>query len=63
MDGQRRCIGQVLYRVSESKFRLRAKGRDGIESDERYQLRESPAPCEGLFEVENEDIGLGNTHF
>ena len=40
-----------------------AKGRDVIQSGEGYQLRESPAPYEVLFEAENEDIDHENTVF
>jgi len=42
---------------------FRAKGRDVIEGDLGYQLRESPAGYKALFEVENEDINLENTFF
>ena len=42
---------------------FRAKGRDVIESGERYQLRESPAHYKALLEVENEDIDLENIYF
>jgi len=40
-----------------------AKGRDVIEGSEEYQLRESSGDYKALFEVENEDIGLGNAYF
>jgi hypothetical protein len=42
---------------------FRVKGRDVIESDQGYQLRESPAPYKVLLEAENEDIDLKNTFF
>ena len=63
MDGQCRCGEQVLYWVSERKFGLSGQGRDVIETDEGYQLRESPAPYKALFEAENEDMDLENTVF
>ena len=62
--GRQYCRGeQALYRESYKAHHLdfRAKGRDVIESGEWYQLRESPAPYDVLFEAENEDIDLANT--
>lgn len=41
---------------------LRAKGRDIVDGCGGYQLRESSARYKALFEVENDDIGLENTH-
>jgi len=40
---------------------FRAKGRNVIGSDEGYQLRESRAPYDAIFDAEKEDIGLKNT--
>jgi hypothetical protein len=43
---------------------FRAKGRDVIQiGEERYQLRESPAPYNDLFKAENEDRYPENTVF
>jgi hypothetical protein len=42
---------------------FRAKGREVIEAGEGYQLRESPADHNALFDAEKEDIGHGNTYF
>jgi hypothetical protein len=42
---------------------IRAKGRDVIEGDQGYQLREAPADYKPLFKDENEDIGLENIYF
>jgi hypothetical protein len=44
-------------------FGFRAKGRDVVEGCGGYQLRESAARYEALFEAENDDIALENTHF
>ncbi len=41
----------------------RAKGRDVIEGNEGYHLREGSASYEGLLGVESEDIGPENTYF
>jgi len=42
---------------------FRAKGRDVIEGNEGYQLRDGAAHYKALFEAENDDIGLENTYF
>jgi len=42
---------------------FRAKGRDVIRGSEGYQLREGSAHYKALFGVENDEIGLENTHF
>ena len=42
---------------------FRAKGRDVIEGNAGYQLREDAAHYKALFEVENNDIDLENTYF
>jgi len=42
---------------------LRAKGRDVLESGKGYQLRESPALYNVLFDAENEGIELENAYF
>ena len=42
---------------------FRAKGREVIEGDEGYQVREGPAPYNVLFGAEKEDIGPKNTYF
>ena len=47
----------------KASFGFRAKGRDVLESGKGYQLRESPAPYNVLFEAENEGIDLENTYF
>ena len=44
-------------------LRFRAKGREVIEGDEGYQVREGPAPYNVLFGAEKEDIGPKNTYF
>jgi hypothetical protein len=41
---------------------FRAKGRDILEGDEGYQLREGAASYKGLFGVEKDDIGPENTY-
>jgi putative transposase len=41
----------------------RAKGRDVIGGNEKYQLREGPAHYKGFFGAENGDIGLENVYF
>ena len=60
------AVGSKSF-VENVKARLgfRAKGRDVIESNEGYQLRESPAHYhyQAPLEVENEDIELENTYF
>jgi hypothetical protein len=42
---------------------FRARGRDIIESNEGYQLRDSPASYMAFFETENEDIAPENIVF
>ena len=54
---------QSFIESVKASLGFRAKGRDIIESGAGYQLRESPAPYNALFEAENEDIGLENTRF
>ncbi len=45
----------------KARLRFRAKGRDVVEADEGYQLRENLSYSTALFGVENEDIDLKNT--
>ena len=42
---------------------FKAKGRDVMEGDEGYHLREEAAPYTALFRAEKKDIGLENTNF
>jgi len=42
---------------------FRAKGREVIEADEGYQVRESHVSYNALFGAEKEDIGPENTYF
>lgn len=42
---------------------FRAKGREIMEGDKEYQLREGSVPYKALFRVENDDIGPENTYF
>ncbi len=42
---------------------FRAKGRDIIEGNEGYQVREGSAPYSALFGAERGDIGPKNTYF
>ena len=42
---------------------FKAKGRDVMEGDEGYHLREEAAPYTALFRAEKDDIGLENTYF
>jgi hypothetical protein len=57
-------VGSRVY-VEHVKALLgfRAKGREVIGGNERYQLREGFAPYKALFGVENDDIDLENTYF
>jgi hypothetical protein len=41
---------------------FRAKGREVMEDDKGYQLREGSAPYKALSGAENDDIGLENTY-
>jgi hypothetical protein len=41
---------------------FRAKSRDVVECSGGHQLRESAVRYEALFEAENDDIALENTH-
>ena len=56
------AVGSKSF-IENVKARLgfRAKGRNMVEGDKGYQLRESPAHYKALFEVKNEDIELENT--
>ena len=58
------AVGSKSF-IENVKARLgfRAKGRNMVEGDKGYQLRESPAHYKALFEVKNEDIELENTLF
>ena len=51
--------------VEKVKARLgfRAKGREVIESNEGYQLRERGARYKALLGAEKDDIGLENSYF
>jgi hypothetical protein len=42
---------------------FRARGRDVIEVNDGYQLRERSVPYRALFGGENNDIGLENTYY
>jgi putative transposase len=42
---------------------FRAKGREIIEGDKRYQLGEESPPYKALLGAENDDTGLENTYF
>ena len=58
------AVGSKSF-IENVKARLgfRAIGRDVIEGDKGYQLRESPADYKSLFEAEKDDIGIENTYF
>jgi putative transposase len=47
----------------KSLLGFRAKGRDVIEVNDGYQLRERSVPYRALFGGENNDIGLENTYY
>ncbi len=47
----------------KSVLDIRARGRDIIEVNDRYQLRERFVPYGALFSGENDDIGLENTYY
>ena len=47
----------------KSLLGFRAKGRDVIEGNEGYQLREGSVPYRALFGGGNNDIGLENTYY
>jgi hypothetical protein len=58
------AVGSKFFIASvKASLGFGARGRDVIESDEGYQLRESPAPHMAFFEAENEDIAPKNTVF
>jgi hypothetical protein len=56
--GSKSCIESV-----KASLGFRANGRDVIESDEGYQLRERPAFYNVLFGAENKNIDLETTYF
>ena len=47
----------------KSLLGFRAKGRDIVEGNDGYQLRERSVPYGGLFGGENNDIGFENTYY
>jgi REP-associated tyrosine transposase len=46
----------------KSLLGFKAKGRNVLEGDERYQLREEAAPYIPIFEAEKDNISTENTH-
>jgi hypothetical protein len=58
------AVGSKFFIESlKASLGFRARGRDIIESDEGYQLKESPAFYMAFFEAKNEDIAPENTVF
>jgi hypothetical protein len=56
--GSTSCIEKV-----KSLLGFKAKGRDVIEGEEGYHLREEAAPHVALFRAEKDDIGPVNAYF
>lgn len=52
---------KAFIEVVKARLGFRAKGRNVMEGNAGYQLRESPARYKAFFMAEKDDIGIENT--